>query len=204
MALKDIKALYNDPNYWNGQIGYRPPGYADFRVNLIKEMCIMTMRPRSVLDIGCAYGFTVNRLRSLGYDARGVDISSYAISQAPECAQRYLEEAPAWKMPFRNKAFDVAFSSGMLEHIPEELMQQTVTEICRVSERGIIGVACADDPTSNIAEEDMDKTHGKLRTQAEWQALFPATYSVVSDSEESWYFLAYRMVIEALSGGKYA
>lgn len=39
---------------------------------------------RKVLDIGCAHGFLVEYLVSLGIDAYGMDSSEYAISQVPE------------------------------------------------------------------------------------------------------------------------
>jgi len=196
----EVKALYDNPEYWCGEIGYRPPGYADFSANLLKEICIMWHRPKSVLDIGCAYGFTVARLRALGVDARGLDVSSYALSQADKGVREYLDEGYAWEMPYTDKRFDVVFSSGMLEHIPADKMVQTIKEIKRVSSRGIIGVACADDPTSQLPEGEEDKTHGKLRTREGWQALFPSGYHVVSDSELSWLKVAYSLTMSMLSG----
>lgn len=46
---------------------------------------------RKVLDIGCAHGFLVQYLVSLGIDAYGIDSSEYAISQAsPEIADRLI------------------------------------------------------------------------------------------------------------------
>jgi len=42
-----------------------------------------------VLDAGCAIGFLVEALRERGVDARGFDISEYAISQVPEHLQPY-------------------------------------------------------------------------------------------------------------------
>ena len=37
-----------------------------------------------ILDFGCAKGYTVLGLRMLGYEAYGVDVSKYAISEAPK------------------------------------------------------------------------------------------------------------------------
>jgi 2-polyprenyl-3-methyl-5-hydroxy-6-metoxy-1,4-benzoquinol methylase len=39
---------------------------------------------KKILVVGCAYGYLVKWLVSLGVDAYGMDISSYAISQAPQ------------------------------------------------------------------------------------------------------------------------
>src|SRR3990172_72968 len=39
---------------------------------------------KKVLVLGCAYGYLVKHLVSLGVDAYGLDISTFAISQAPQ------------------------------------------------------------------------------------------------------------------------
>lgn len=43
-----------------------------------------------ILDIGCAYGYLVQALRNLGVNAFGMDISEYALSQAPSGIRDYL------------------------------------------------------------------------------------------------------------------
>ena len=178
-----LATIYDDPAYWNGDIGYRSPGYRDFDINVIKEAVILLMKPESVLDIGCAYGYSVGRFNDLGIKARGIDISQYALSQAPDYCKPYLVHAPAWDIPFKDKEFDVIFSSGILEHVPEDKMEHTVAEIVRVSSRGVIGVSCLDDPSTH--KED-DTSHCVMLKCADWQALFPADYVVVSDSSTSW------------------
>ncbi len=41
---------------------------------------IRTLRPKTVFDAGCAWGLLVEALWDQGVEARGVDISEYAIS----------------------------------------------------------------------------------------------------------------------------
>ena len=43
-----------------------------------------------ILDFGCAKGFVVHGLRLLGYEAFGVDVSEYAIAQAPKEVNGYV------------------------------------------------------------------------------------------------------------------
>ena len=45
-----------------------------------------------ILDFGCAKGFVVQGLRMLGYEAYGVDVSEYAISQAPKETNGYVKK----------------------------------------------------------------------------------------------------------------
>ena len=45
---------------------------------------------KKVLEIGCAKGFLVEDLREQGVDAWGIDISPYAIGEAPEGVAPYV------------------------------------------------------------------------------------------------------------------
>jgi len=176
--------IYNNPEYWSGETGYRPPGYSDFPINWIKEGCIIFHTPKSILDVGCAFGYSVARLRKLGYMAMGIDISSYATGKAPDEVKPYIVCAPAWKMPFEDKQFDFVFSSGMLEHIPVSKLKRTIDEMVRVGSRGLIGVSCKDDPTTR---EGADDTHEIILTKSQWQGMFPKEFKVISDSFEGWF-----------------
>ena len=45
----------------------------------IAEKIIKNYAPKTVLDVGCAYGYLVEALRCRGVEAYGIDISEYAI-----------------------------------------------------------------------------------------------------------------------------
>lgn len=173
--------IYEDPEYWCGQIGYKPPGYGDFCINTVKEIAILLNRPKSVLDLGCAYGYSVARLNDLKIYTVGIDISKLAISRCP--VKTNLIHAPIWDLPFKDKEFDFAFSSGMLEHVPQCKLFKSVNEILRVSNRGLIAVSCLEDITTHAQD---DETHEIKMTREQWQKLFPKEYIVISDSEASW------------------
>lgn len=198
-------SIYEKPEYWNGDLGYRAPGYQDFVVNAIKEFAILLHGPRSVLDIGAAFGFTVSRLGLLGIPATALDSSRYALRQGLEIDSRrqvrtlQCVQASAWSIPLKSKAVDLIFSSGMLEHIPSGLLQQAVAEMVRVSHRGLIGVACSDDPSSVV---DEDESHGHLHSRAEWQAMFPSGYTILSDSQDSWRSWTTELIVQSLSIGE--
>ena len=174
--------IYDKPEYWNGDIGYRPPGYRDFGINLVKEACIQLRHPDSVLDVGCAYGYSVNIIFKLGIPAIGMDISRYARKQSPNKHLVFYGDVSR-KINLKDKNIDLVFSSGMLEHIPKEKMLDAISEMVRVGKRGLIGVSCSDDPSTR---EGADDSHEVVMTRGNWQKLFPPEFKIISDSFEGW------------------
>ena len=90
-----------------------------------------------VLDIGCAYGMVVEALRQHGIDAVGIDVSQWA---ARNERSGYYVRASGHALPFKSKAFDCVYSQGVLEHIPEELIDYTLQEIRRVGLGGYLAI----------------------------------------------------------------
>lgn len=71
---------------------------------------------KHVLEVGCAKGFVVEDLRSLGVEAWGVDVSEYAISCAAPVIRPFLVVADARSLPmFADREFDFLFTRGVLE-----------------------------------------------------------------------------------------
>src|SRR6476660_8383941 len=46
----------------------------------VADAIVRELRPRTVLDVGCAMGFLVEELRIRGVEAWGIDVSEYAIA----------------------------------------------------------------------------------------------------------------------------
>lgn len=185
--LEGIKAdVFEKPEYWCGAIGYRPGpdgiGYRDFPIHQVKVDYILSRKPRGkVLDIGCAYGYIVKRLRDKKVDALGVDISQYALGQAPDEVKDYLKLASVDSLPFGDKEFDIAFSASTFEHLPAETLSKAISEAVRVAERGIIAVTPGDDP-----HFDEDVTHQTKQPLSWWRSQFPPQFEVRSDADERW------------------
>lgn len=98
------------------------PYWAD---RIIKEH-----HPRRVLDIGTGCGHLVKLLRDSGIDAWGVEVSDYALENS--CAAGFILKASMLDLPFRDDYFDVVFSQGVWEYIPEDLVPKGRDEIWRV------------------------------------------------------------------------
>jgi SAM-dependent methyltransferase len=100
----DLMAIVYDQNYFNngGSIGgytlYSATTYSSETAEQLATKFLeksnlsgVNLVGKKVLVLGCAYGYLVKYLVDLGVDAYGIEISSYAISQAPaETSSRLL------------------------------------------------------------------------------------------------------------------
>lgn len=184
--MQNKLSVFEKPEYWCGELGYRPGpdgiGYRDFPIHQVKVIYILSRKPMGkVLDIGCAMGYCVARLRKRGVDAWGVDVSKYALSQASDEVKPYLKLASADNLPFKDKEFDIAFSASTFEHLPSEILAKAIAEVVRVAKRGIIAVTPGDDPYF-----DEDITHRTKQPLSWWRGQFPPEFEVRNDADEQW------------------
>jgi SAM-dependent methyltransferase len=121
---------------------------------------------KSSLDIGCAYGFYVEHLARAGWDARGVDVSPYAVGRGRARGVSGLSVASATDLPFPDASFDVVTSVDVIEHVPAELSPTMVEEALRVLKPGGLAFFATpnylSNPHWNIYTPgfvDADKTH---------------------------------------------
>jgi len=118
-----------------------------------------------ILDFGCAKGYLVHALRLLDYKAFGVDISDYAISQAPR------EVAPYVKLvrPFPEiGVFDHIICKDVLEHVDYtdiDLLLQILADRCYNTLAAIVPLG--DGQKYFIDAYELDKTH-KIRQDVPW------------------------------------
>lgn len=90
---------------------------------------------KKVLEIGCAKGFVVEDLRALGVDAYGVDVSSYAVSQAAASVAPFLTVADVRTslLGYPNNSFDAVFSMRFLECLSEAELGPIIVQLNRIS-----------------------------------------------------------------------
>ena len=88
----------------------------------------------SILDVGCAKGFTLYAfLQELpGLKIGGVDVSQYAIENAPELVKPYLKVADAKELPYPDKSFDFVISINTVHNLNLEECKQAIRELERV------------------------------------------------------------------------
>ena len=188
-STPNISSVYDKPEYWCGDIGYRPgndgQGYRDFNINGLRAWYIQSKNPGRVLDLGCAMGYLVRRLRNQGVEAWGIDISQYALEHAPEETRQWLTWGNTDRLPWPDKFFDMVVSFALLEHLNHGELERAIKEIQRVSQRGIISVGYGDNP--DFAD---DITHAIKENGDWWREKIPDVYEIHDDRNEVWMEIA--------------
>lgn len=79
----------------------------------------------TLIDVGCSGGDLTRRLVNHGFDARGVDISEYAIANCHPSMKERLSVADISTAPDVGGPFDILISTDLLEHIYYEDLDKT-------------------------------------------------------------------------------
>ena len=108
---KDLQRIY-DEKYFSTRS--RPPMWIRRA-----EFIIEKFHPKTVLDVGCAYGELVKGLNDMGVEAYGIDGSEYAINNSDPSIKSKLFKINlnSDPFPFDEKTFDVIGSFYSVEHI---------------------------------------------------------------------------------------
>lgn len=94
----------------------------------IAERISVELRPRTVLDAGCAMGFLVEGLRKRGIEAYGLDISDYAIHQVDAHIRDYCRVGSlADPLP---RDYDLIVCMEVLEHMPPDEGRRAIQNLC--------------------------------------------------------------------------
>lgn len=91
----------------------------------------------SILDVGCGKGFMLHdfALALPGAELKGIDISSYAVSNAIDKVKSNIAVGNAKELPFEDQSFDLVISINTIHNLPLEECKQALKEIQRVSRR---------------------------------------------------------------------
>ena len=110
------------PKFWQ-------PAIPDFqkRYNLTSKS--------KILDVGCAKGFMLLDFMKLipGIAVRGIDISAYAIQEAPPEVKPFLTVGDALSLPYNDREFDLVISISTLHNLEGDALIQGFKEVQRVS-----------------------------------------------------------------------
>lgn len=131
--------------YFDGPREYGYGGYQyDGRWKPVAQDILefFSLRPGDrFLDVGCAKGFLVKDLLSLGIDAYGIDVSDYAIQNCePEVVGR-LHLGTAEKLPFPSNSFQAVVSVNTVHNLARPECIRALQEIERLAPgRGFVQV----------------------------------------------------------------
>lgn len=133
----------------------------------IAKKIVEKYSPKTVLDIGCAFGYIVLALRNNGVQAYGIDISDYAVNQADESIKPYikamsvLDDLPD-EFP---KKYDLVISIEMIEHLYEDDGLRAIKKMTEYSDRILL----------SSTDNDFDEpTHVNVQPKEYWCEKFAA------------------------------
>ena len=154
--------------------GYEDGKQFEMRAEAIRDR----FHPTSLLDVGCARGFVVNHLRVMGVDAKGIDISEWAVgSVPPDGLGKHLTAADVTKgLPYSDGQFDLVTSMDFLEHIEEKDVDALIAEMLRVGRRQFHVITTPEYTMYG------DETHVCMKPLEWWKAKFPASPDVVIET----------------------
>jgi SAM-dependent methyltransferase len=90
---------------------------------------VVSVEPKSVLEVGIGNGFVHRYLKSLGVNVHTLDADARL---GPDTVGSVLE------LPFGENAFDATCCFETLEHLPFEKFSVAVRELARVAERSVL------------------------------------------------------------------
>lgn len=105
----------------------------------IADGIIRDLHPTSVLDAGCAMGFLVEALRARGVEAKGIDISEYAISRVDESVRDHCKVASLAE-PIEGH-FDLIVCIEVLEHLPPAEGDKAMANLCAATDRLLLSTS---------------------------------------------------------------
>jgi ubiquinone/menaquinone biosynthesis C-methylase UbiE len=90
-----------------------------------------------ILDVGCAKGFALYGFLQVlpNLKVAGIDVSDYAIENAPESVKPFLRVADAKALPFPDNSFDFVISINTVHNLDLEECKEAIREIERVKRK---------------------------------------------------------------------
>lgn len=156
--------MFYDANYYSSFIPGLPyernERWLNFFDNVAKHI-VEEIKPKTVLDAGCALGFLVEALRKRGVQAFGVDISEYAIQNVhPDIREFCWVGSIAEAFP---QKYDLIVSIEVIEHLPIPEAERAIENFCQHSDQVLF---------SSTPDEYKEATHVNVQPVEHWGELF--------------------------------
>lgn len=114
--------------------------YGISRTELNKEF-LDDLNVDRILEVGCNVGNQLLLLKKMGYtNLWGIELQEYAVEIARKRTSGInIAKGSAFDIPYKNKLFDLVFTSGVLIHISPDDIDKVLIEIYRCTNKYIWG-----------------------------------------------------------------
>lgn len=185
--MVEMKSEDYDEKYWEGGVGSEYHNYGDDPGwnGILMEARKYIPEHAVVRELGSAHGYFLHHaVHDFGYDARGIDISEYAVTKGrkrmPSMNELITLGNVADGLPWADKEADMVFSSEFLEHMTPEALDIVLKEMYRVLKPGglwlhKIGIVVPENHpfrASTVEDHSAHFTHYTIRTREEWLDTF--------------------------------
>lgn len=177
---------YGTLNDWKGEFGneYTDRNSPDWRkIRPLFQALVGGLEIDTTLEVGCNRGHNLLALQALGHGVKGIE---------PNERARYLAQSQGLDVvdgdildiPFPDGFFDLAFTVGVLIHVPPSLLEFALKEMHRVTNRYLVAIEYASEG------EEMRTYRGKrdfLWTR-DYGREYKTRYKLkdISPKEETW------------------
>ncbi len=167
----------NDKNTWNEEwddftgLNFFGRKFAEGQKNIVKRFLEKEnlLKNAKILDFGCGSGRTLKMFRNLGYqNSIGVDVSPNSMKLCERngfVTGKDIFLAKEEGTEFKDKAFDLVFADGVLEHFED--FTPIVREMCRLSKKYVL-----------ITQPNHFSLYGKILKGANRKVVHEYTYKI--------------------------
>ena len=159
-----------------GNVVYAPYDEQSYlpRNRQLAAFLTQTYKPKTALVLGCARAFLVQAFRELGVDCQGIDISEWAIANAPSKIREHLVVGDICDLSkFKTDQFDVVAAFDVFEHITVPDLYTALDEASRVCrDTLILDVPIEKDDLHPDQSSGTDKSHVSVYSEKWWLQQF--------------------------------
>ena len=164
---------FDNINCLNGYGGYDGDERYKSQVKLLCKYYQLEKKSR-ILDYGCAKGSVVYSFLSSGYtNAFGIDVSHYAVEQAPAALREklYVFDGQASSLPF-NEPFDLVVSKDVLPHLNIKQLHELFIALKKLKCKNYyFEIQCVASTKDLFLLALWDETHKTCMTETSWTEL---------------------------------
>jgi len=170
----EFRPDFYDDSYYFGSRVFRENG--EFQIyqpsvghwtgwDIIRDVVMSTVKPQSLLDVGCSRGWFVQRMINVGVAAEGIDMSKAAIDRCAPGMKNYIQPARIQEI---SRKFDTVISFDVMEHIFLEDIPGFIAALKERAEKHLVLNICVRD--SSMKETTLKKNE-PVPEDLEWMAV---------------------------------